>query len=76
MSADICQRAALRRGVRLGNTEEEIEEHDELTRDEKRASLKRAPRLKYEPTASSKKQSSKSKQSAAKDQPATGKPDL
>ncbi|CAF0817514.1 unnamed protein product [Adineta ricciae] len=47
-----------------GNTEEEIEEHSELTKDERRSSMNRAPKRKYEPT----KHSSKSKPTPVNDQ--------
>lgn len=50
--------------VMIGNTEEEIEEHSELTKDERRSSMNKAPKRKYEPT----KHSSKSKPTPVNDQ--------
>jgi len=49
----------------IGNTEEEIEEHEELTRDETRNSLTKSPKQKYEVKIDSKKHSSKSKHSSS-----------
>jgi hypothetical protein len=49
----------------IGNTEEEIEEHSELTKSERRNSLKNAPKQKYETTRNPKKHSSKSKHSSS-----------
>jgi len=48
----------------LGNTEEEIEEHIELTKDEHRSSISKAPKPKYEPIVEPKKKSSKTKHSS------------
>jgi len=51
---------------KAGNTEEEMEEHEELTRDENRNSLNKSPKQKYETNIDSKnKRSSKSKHSSS-----------
>ncbi|CAF3323474.1 unnamed protein product [Rotaria socialis] len=55
---------------KTGNTEEEIEEHIELTKDESRNSFTKAPKQKYEPNVAPKKSPSKTKHSS------TGKTDL
>ncbi|CAF1240654.1 unnamed protein product [Adineta steineri] len=60
---------------KAGNTEEEIEEHSELTKDEHRTSFNKAPKQKYEPVKDHKKQSTKNKHSSSKDQ-STSKTDL
>jgi hypothetical protein len=53
---------------KAGNTEEEIEEHEELTHDEHRNSFNKSPKQKYETTLphQSKKRSNKNKQTTAK----------
>jgi hypothetical protein len=53
---------------KAGNTEEEIEEHEELTRSENRHSLNKPPKPKYEANLDSKKRSSKSKHSSSNKQ--------
>ncbi len=51
----------------IGNTEEEMEEHEELTHGEHRSSLNKLPKQKYEANIHPKKQrSSKNKQSNTK----------
>ena len=50
----------------IGNTEEEMEEHEEITHDEHRSSLNKSPKQKYETNPPAKKRSSKSKQSNTK----------
>lgn len=60
----------------IGNTEEEIEEHGELTKGEHRDSLNKAPKQKYESNINSKKQSSKSKHSSSSKNQSTVKTDL
>ena len=58
-----------------GNTEEEIEEHSELTKGEHRNSLSKAPKQKYESNVNPKKQPSKIKHSSSQNQ-STIKTDL
>ncbi|CAF1609821.1 unnamed protein product [Rotaria magnacalcarata] len=55
---------------KTGNTEEEIEEHIELTKGESRNSFSKTPKQKYEPNVVPKKSPSKTKHSS------TGKTDL
>ncbi|UJR14803.1 hypothetical protein I4U23_001790 [Adineta vaga] len=54
-----------------GNTEEEIEEHSELTKDEHRTSMAKASKRKYEPNIQPKKRSSKSKTMPVNDKSTT-----
>ncbi len=49
----------------IGNTEEEMEEHEELTRDENRNSLTKSPKQKYEANINPKKSSTKTKHSSS-----------
>jgi hypothetical protein len=49
----------------IGNTEEEIEEHTELTKVEHRSAFSKAPKQKYEPNIDKKKKSSKTKHSSS-----------
>lgn len=56
---------------KAGNTEEEIEEHIELTKDEGRSSFNKVPKQKYEVDATPKKSSSKNKHSSSSSQSST-----
>ncbi|CAF1199878.1 unnamed protein product [Rotaria sordida] len=60
---------------KAGNTEEEIEEHTELTKDEHRSAFSKTPKQKYSPNINPKKRSSKSKHSSSHSQ-STIKTDL
>ncbi|CAF3426638.1 unnamed protein product [Rotaria sp. Silwood1] len=60
---------------KAGNTEEEIEEHNELTRSEHRSSFSRTPKQKYDSHKDLKKRSSKNKHSSSHSQ-STIKTDL
>ena len=67
VEAGASQQSSIEPLLRLGNTEEEIEEHSELTKDESRSSFKKAPKQKYEANLTPKKRSTKDKHSAPAD---------